>query len=159
MTNEIRFHLKTDEHGFLANFFPLPQPMLLDGKEWLTSEHYFQAQKFVTTDPAYAEAIRTARRPYDVWQMAKDPPCPRRADWQAVKDDVMRAAIRAKFEQNPELAGLLLATGDALLVEHTPTDRYWGDGGDGSGLNRLGELLMELRLELISGPAQPRASP
>jgi hypothetical protein len=29
--NEIRFHLKTGEHGFLANFYPLPRPLVLDG--------------------------------------------------------------------------------------------------------------------------------
>jgi ribA/ribD-fused uncharacterized protein len=65
-----------------------------------------------------------------------------------VKDDVMRRALRAKFEQNPELREQLLATGEAHLIEHTATDSYWGDGGDGSGLNRLGELLMELRAQL-----------
>ena len=144
---EIRFHLKTEEHGYLANFFPLPQRISLDGTEWPTSEHYYQAQKFVATDPAHAEAIRTTQRPYDAWRMGSDPAHPRRADWEAVKDEAMRVAIRSKFEQNRELAELLLATGEARLVEHTPTDSYWGDGGDGSGLNRLGELLMELRAE------------
>jgi hypothetical protein len=35
--------------------------------------------------------------------------------------------------------------GDALLVEHTASDSYWGDGGDGSGKNRLGHILMCVR--------------
>ncbi|RKH50449.1 NADAR domain-containing protein [Corallococcus aberystwythensis] len=39
----------------------------------------------------------------------------------------------------------LQATGDAKLVEHTENDDDWGDGGDGSGSNMLGRLLMELR--------------
>jgi ribA/ribD-fused uncharacterized protein len=73
---------------------------------------------------------------------------PLRADWEVVKDDVMRAALRAKFTQHPQLQSLLLATGDADLVEHTRNDTYWADGGDGSGRNRLGELLMELRTQL-----------
>ena len=30
-------------------------------------------------------------------------------------------------------------------MEHTDNDNYSGDGGDGSGLNRLGVLLVELR--------------
>lgn len=145
---EIRFHLKRDEHGYLSNFFPLPRPILIDGEAWPTSEHYYQAQKFVTTDPAHAEAIRTTRNPFDAWRMGNDPAHARRADWESVKDDVMRVALRAKFEQHPELAKSLLGTGDARLVEHTPKDRYWGDAGDGSGLNRLGALLMELREEL-----------
>jgi predicted NAD-dependent protein-ADP-ribosyltransferase YbiA (DUF1768 family) len=42
----------------------------------------------------------------------------------------------------------LLQTLDAKLVEHTNRDRYWADGGDGTGKNRLGMLLMRLREEL-----------
>jgi predicted NAD-dependent protein-ADP-ribosyltransferase YbiA (DUF1768 family) len=34
------------------------------------------------------------------------------------------------------------------LVEHTKKDKYWADGGDGSGKNRLGELLMKVRAEI-----------
>jgi len=39
----------------------------------------------------------------------------------------------------------LLATGDSTIVEHTKNDAYWGDGGDGTGKNRLGEILMLVR--------------
>jgi predicted NAD-dependent protein-ADP-ribosyltransferase YbiA (DUF1768 family) len=39
-------------------------------------------------------------------------------------------------------------TGNAELVEHTTNDHYWADGGDGTGRNMLGVLLMELRAEL-----------
>ena len=39
-------------------------------------------------------------------------------------------------------------TGDRKLVEHSPYDSYWGDGPDGNGQNRLGELLMRLRSAL-----------
>ena len=53
-----------------------------------------------------------------------------------------------KFSQNPEIAKELLATGDALLIEHTRNDDYWTDGGDGSGKNKLGLLLMQVREEL-----------
>ena len=63
----------------------------------------------------------------------------------------MRDALRAKFTQHPSLRSLLLHTGDAELIEHTKNDRYWADGGDGTGKNRLGQLLMELRTELRKG--------
>jgi N-glycosidase YbiA len=39
----------------------------------------------------------------------------------------------------------LLATGDSTIVEHTANDAYRGDGDDGSGKNRLGEILMRVR--------------
>lgn len=42
---------------------------------------------------------------------------------------------------------ILLSTGNAILVEHTEKDNYWGDGGDGSGKNRLGKILMKVRDE------------
>ena len=59
----------------------------------------------------------------------------------------MLTALRAKFEQHAALRELLLGTGDAQLVEHTTNDHYWADGGDGSGRNMLGELLMRVRSE------------
>ena len=34
------------------------------------------------------------------------------------------------------------------IMEHTEKDAYWGDGGDGSGKNMLGRILMEVRDEL-----------
>ena len=57
----------------------------------------------------------------------------------------MMIALRAKFDQYPELKQFLLSTTGNSLVEHTENENYWGDGGDGSGLNRLGDLLVELR--------------
>jgi N-glycosidase YbiA len=38
-------------------------------------------------------------------------------------------------------------------VEHTRNDAYWGDGGDGTGKNRLGQLLMELRAKFSNNGA------
>ena len=62
----------------------------------------------------------------------------------------MYEAIKAKFTQHQELCDLLLATEDAILVEHTENDAYWGDAGDGSGKNMMGKLLMKLRSELAA---------
>ena len=72
----------------------------------------------------------------------------RRCDWEEVKEDVMYVALYAKFTQHEHLRKLLLGMGDCKLVEHTGQDTYWGDGGDGSGQNKLGKLLMKLREEL-----------
>jgi predicted NAD-dependent protein-ADP-ribosyltransferase YbiA (DUF1768 family) len=40
---------------------------------------------------------------------------------------------------------MLVRTAERTLVEHTALDSYWGDGGDGTGKNRLGVLLMQVR--------------
>ncbi|CAJ1401938.1 unnamed protein product [Effrenium voratum] len=62
----------------------------------------------------------------------------------------MRHVLTRKF-QDPELCEGLLATGDALLLEHNPVpnrDCIWSDNSDGSGKNWLGLQLMLLRDEL-----------
>lgn len=144
MQNVIQFYHVSDEYGEFSNFAAFP--IKLQGKIWPTSEHYFQAQKFAGTP--HAEAIRKTRSPMIAARMGRDRKKPLRRDWEAVKDNIMREAVRAKFTQHAELKELLLATGEALLVEHTTNDSYWGDGGDGSGKNMLGQILMMVRDEL-----------
>jgi ribA/ribD-fused uncharacterized protein len=73
---------------------------------------------------------------------------------QAAKDRIMHEAVLAKFSQHADLKEILLGTGDATIVEHTGNDRYWGDGGDGSGKNKLGQILMRVREELRHGQAE-----
>jgi ribA/ribD-fused uncharacterized protein len=140
----VRFYSVGDAFGELSNF--AAYPITVDGKRWPTSEHYFQAQKFL--DPAVRERIRGTKKPSEAARMGRDRKLKLRPDWEAVKVTVMRKALRAKFEQHPELKALLVSTGDAKLIEHTPDDSYWGDGGDGSGKNLLGILLMEVRASL-----------
>lgn len=142
--DRIDFYSTRDEYGAFSNFSR--HPFTLDGKRWPTSEHYFQAQKFVGTE--HVAEIRASRSPMDAARMGRDRSRPLRRDWNKVKDDVMRRAVRAKFEAHPELRELLLSTGDAELVEAAPNDFYWGAGADGSGRNMLGRILMEVRAAL-----------
>ena len=81
-----------------------------------------------------------------------------RADWEVVKEEVMRRAIRAKFEQNRELRELLLETGDEELIHESRSDLFWGRTLDGKGENRLGLILMEIR-QALRGPSAPGAGP
>ena len=60
----------------------------------------------------------------------------------------MRRAVRAKFEQHPDIRAVLLGTGDEELIEDAPNDYYWGCGEEGTGKNMLGKILMEVRGEL-----------
>ena len=60
----------------------------------------------------------------------------------------MELALYCKFTQHVTLLKLLVGTGNALIVEHTANDSYWGDGGDGTGRNMLGVLLVRLRTML-----------
>lgn len=67
--------------------------------------------------------------------------------FQLQKDQIMMTGLRAKF-QLPQFKEKLLGTGNKYLSEHSPTDFYWGDGGNDSGQNKLGKLLMQLRSEI-----------
>ena len=98
--------------------------------------------------PEIQEKIRQIASPMDAALEGRNRQNPLRSDWEEVKDEVMHQALRMKFSQNPDIAEELLATGDAIIIEHTRNDDYWADGGDGSGKNKLGLLLMQVREEL-----------
>lgn len=140
----IHFYSTAGEYGCFSNFSK--HAIHVKGKRWPTSEHYFQAQKFAGTE--HEEAVRACKTAREAANMGRSRKLPLRRDWEGVKDAVMLEALRAKFTQHKELKEVLLGTGDAKLVEHTANDSYWGDGGDGTGKNRLGQLLMQLRDEL-----------
>ena len=139
----VYFYNRDDPFYEFTNFYP--KKIVLDGKTWPTTEHYFQAQKFVGTP--YFDYIRDLPRPRDAFELCRNPVASKwvRADWHQVKDDVMLKALMTKFSQHEDLKRQLLGTGKRRLVEHTWNDSYWGDGGDGKGRNRLGELLMQVR--------------
>lgn len=140
----IQFYRENDPYGCFSNFSK--HPVVIDGITWKTTEHYFQAMKFQGTP--HEQKIRNASSPTEAKRLGGTRSVRLRSDWEDVKDDVMYKALQAKFTQHPNIQATLLGTGTATLVEHTSRDSYWGDGGDGSGKNKLGLLLMKLRDEL-----------
>lgn len=138
------YSTREEPYGAFSNFSA--HGFALDGKWWPTSEHYFQAQKFV--DTPHEEEIRRAKTPREAANRGRERTRPLRRDWEAVKDDVMRRAVRHKFTAHADLRSLLLDTGDQEIVENAPSDYYWGCGADGSGRNLLGIILMETRTQL-----------
>jgi ribA/ribD-fused uncharacterized protein len=144
MDSIIKFYKVNEKYGEFSNF--ARYPIKINEIVWPTSEHYFQAMKFESkTDQ---NEIRKAKTPFEAAKRGRDRKKRLRANWELIKDDVMRQALKAKFTQHDELKNLLINTGEAKLIEHTSNDIYWGDGGDGKGKNMLGQLLMELREEL-----------
>lgn len=145
LPGRILFYGPHEPNGYLGNWYPAA--IYMKGKIWPTAEHYYQAQKMAETE--YEEICRRLGSPREAFEITRRPDVPIRKDWDQVKVEVMRAAVYAKFSQNPELAERLLATGDAELVENSPVDYFWGIGADGSGQNVLGKILMEVREKLI----------
>ncbi|KAJ4461522.1 putative 6-deoxyerythronolide-B synthase EryA1 [Paratrimastix pyriformis] len=144
--NRIYFYRQEDAYGYFSNFWP--SPIFLGGKRWPTTEHYFQAMKFL--DPEVQERIRECHTPGEAARMGRRTRA-LRSDWESVKNDIMEDALWAKFTQHDDMRAKLTATGTAELVEHTHNDSCWADGGDGSGENRLGKLLVKVREGLKAG--------
>lgn len=140
----IFFYSTRETYGCFSNFSA--HGITLKEAWWPTSEHYFQAQKFVGT--AHEEAIRLAPTPKRAAEMGRQRTRPLRPDWEQVKDDVMRAAVLQKFLTHADIRAILLSTGEEPIVENAPGDWYWGCGADGTGKNMLGTILVEVRSEL-----------
>jgi N-glycosidase YbiA len=141
----ITFYSTQGEYGCFSNFSP--HAFTVVGVRYRTSEHYFQAQKFAHS-PADMQAVIDAKTPKSAANAGRDRARPLRPDWETVKDEVMRQAIRHKFSAHEDIRAVLLNTGDAQLVENAPHDYYWGIGKNGSGKNMLGVILMQVRAEL-----------
>lgn len=119
----------------------------LDGKQWPTTEHYYQAMKFRDTN--LQEQIRNTPRARQVFDLARTHDAQKRSDWQRISLECMLKALRAKFSQHPFLKTMLLKTGDKTLVEDAKAnDAFFGAGADYNGENHLGRLLMHVRAEL-----------
>lgn len=148
MENNIIKFYRVEEipYGVFSNFSP--HPIKLDGKVWPTSEHYFQSQKF--SDRDIVRRVQHAKSPGEAAKIGRNKNNPLRADWEDVKDGIMRKAVMAKVVQHEDVRMILLSTGTAKLIEHTRNDNYWGDGGDGTGKNMLGKILMSVRRELTN---------
>lgn len=142
MTEEIRFYRTNEEYGCFSNFSK--HSFEVDGLEWKTSEHFYQAMKFAGTP--FAEEARLLATPREVADFGRRKDLPFDPEnWDKIKDAVMFYALLEKFGQNPDIKQILISTGSAILIEDSPTDYYWGVGKDGSGRNMLGIMLGILR--------------
>jgi ribA/ribD-fused uncharacterized protein len=154
----IKFYRANERpYGAFSNLFR--REVNFEGKTYPTAEHAYQAGKalkpavrdWILAAPTPALAAMAAHGLY-VWDIVPN--------WGAIKYDRMRAVLRAKFLQHPDLGSLLISTGSVRLVEAGRVDnsvnRLWGEV-NGKGQNMLGVMLMELRAELANATAPSTA--
>lgn len=150
MTQEIRFCTPTGQYWFLSPLALFPILMVVDGKYWIfdSVEHYYQAMKFYSWDPRFWTIINL-KNPDDARLLTKKPEYKinRREDFDLKKFAIMERGLRAKFAQNPDAAEMLKSTGDAMLIKSCPVCYKCGFG-IGSGENRIGRVMMQIRSEL-----------
>lgn len=160
---EANHKLDTDTHVFfyeqdfyvLSNFSAFT--LYWDARENMrfdTSEAAYHWEKFHGHEDIQCEIIN-APSAHEAFKVAERNKIHRRADWDAVKFDVMRDILRAKAAQHEYVRRKLLATGDRILVEDSWRDDVWGWGPNRDGQNMLGKLWMEIRAELRASPVVP----
>ncbi|VEP15484.1 N-glycosidase Npun_R5314 [Hyella patelloides LEGE 07179] len=125
------YSAREQPYGCFSNFSA--HGFELDSCWWYTSEHYFQAQKFISTNVDWFKKIQTVKAPKEAAKMGRSRKYPLRQDWEQVKDDIMYQAVLSKFQTHQDIQKILLDTGEQLIVENSPIDYYWGCGKDGSG--------------------------
>lgn len=127
-------------HRFLSNFWACE--VRWGELTFPSSEHAYQWTKM--DDEAGRAAVIAAPTAGDAKKAAREHAV--RPDWEHIKIEVMLDLLRIKFS-NQWLRDWLDATGDAELIEgNTWNDTFWGVCR-GVGENRLGKLLMQVRIE------------
>ncbi|MFD6820547.1 NADAR family protein [Streptomyces sp. NPDC060187] len=129
----------------LRNDFPAP--VVLAGESYASVSHgYWSLSAADASDKSRIRDAASGREAHELGGRAT-----RRADWPHVRLGVMAELLRAKFTQHPELAEVLVSTGDATISYTGLSDSpFWRDIADGRGRNWMGRLLELVRSELVA---------
>ncbi len=154
------------EYFFLSNFYMCE---ILNGGYWFPStEHAFQAEKSLDIDIRFkfmSQKEMDNRWNYNPEHRQFNPSYAKkegnilhiRGDWELIKDRVMYQLCLFKFTYYKDLKQKLLSTGSLELIEgNIWGDTYWGRVR-GRGLNKLGNILMDIR-SILGSPLYYRCN-
>ena len=153
--NNVYFWKVLEKNCFLSNWWICE--IDYDGKKFVSSEQlfmYLKAKLFY--DDEVAEKIMQTSRQNEIKALGREVKNFDETIWNKHKYELMFIANKAKFRLDYEITDMLLATGDAQLVEASPLDKIWGIGLDAEtaentpeedwpGENLLGKVLMDVR--------------
>lgn len=137
-----------------------PAPFTVGGTLYRSAEHWMMAGKAALfDDEQIRRQILTARHPAEAKDLGRRVRGFDEKIWATERFALVVEGSVAKFGQHPALLAYLLATGNRVLVEASPTDKVWGIGITRAdtratdphrwrGLNLLGFALMEARSRL-----------
>lgn len=132
-------------------------PFNLDGMKFPSAEHYLMWRKArLFGDESAAARILVAKTPGEAQSLGRRVKDYDELTWSNARYAIAVTGSIAKFTARPELTGLILSTGDRIMVEASPLDHVWGCGLAESsadisdprswpGKNLLGFALMEAR--------------
>lgn len=145
--NLVRFH---DVNDPVFGCFSVlsPHPITVRHVTYPSVHHFFLCERFKGT--GVEQEILKASSLWEVDRQVRKGEISglQLENWDAMKADVMLLGNYYKFRQNQNALHTLLGTGHKILIDHTPADSFWGDGGDGTGKNLLGVILMAVRKRL-----------
>lgn len=149
------FHDVDKVNGHYSNFW-MGREVAIDGENFKTVEHYFQAQKFLDA-PHIRQQIMAAATPDETKKIAYSNSqfAMRMTTWENQRMTEMYKGVYAKFSQDNGLRAMLLATSDARLIEKMERgrkDTFWGVRNS-VGANMLGQILMQVRNDLQANRA------
>lgn len=138
-----------EDPGLLGLRHDYPAPITVGEAEYPSAAHAYWALSVARPeDRARIVAAETGTEARGIAGGA-----PGREGWEHTRTAVMTRLLRAKYDQHPGLAEILLATDDATLVYEDVDSAFWGDSA-GRGRNWSGRLL-----ELVRSEAHMRRSP
>ncbi|MFF9765217.1 NADAR family protein [Streptomyces sp. NPDC014636] len=135
-----------DKRGLRNDY---PAPITLGDVTYPSVTHAYWAQS--VADPEVRASVVTAETGAKARTLAAK--ATRREGWDQVRTAAMARLLRAKYEQHPDLAAVLLATGEATVLYDDADSEFWGDNG-GRGRNWTGRLLELVRSELQARQAR-----
>ncbi len=154
----ICFHKPNEENGYLSNWYLLS--FEIDGIKFSSVEQYMMYKKAICfNDLEIANKIMATDNVESIKAFGRAVSNYNDDVWSAIRKNVVKDALLAKFSQNSELKDKLLNTGNDTLCECAVRDLIWGIGLSMSdpdrfnkekwrGNNLLGNTLMEVREEL-----------
>ncbi|MCL6270521.1 NADAR family protein [Sansalvadorimonas sp. 2012CJ34-2] len=159
----------TNTHRHFQGTTLVPLTFPGDPNQYHSVEQYFQSRKFIdgAKQGASKHLLKTAW--LDVMSSNNGKEASERGreqkysdlidfdKWNQVKQGIMYRAILHKFQQNAELRQKLIATWPNVIIEDTSEqqehiDDYWGSGIGDVGSNITGQILGQVREELMANP-------
>lgn len=147
-----------DQFGWLSCMSA--HPITYNNQQYKTCEALFQSLRFEDY-PDLQREIRECKSPMGAKMIARKnrEKLNRGKMWDESPEDLdrMKLCLNLKLDQHPDLKGKLVATDNSTIIEDCTTHdresaRFWGavnKTGKWEGENKLGNLWMEIRNELL----------
>ena len=104
-------------------------------------------------DAEHREQIRQASHPAEASKLGKSRKHQKRKNWKKNSVTYMTRGTYIKCRTHPDVAQMLLDSGDITIKEVSQYDYFWGGGRDLRGDNEFGKLLMGIRAKLLAEKA------